>query len=219
MAEPATTSTIPFTFKAFTAFTTVACVVLSILLLRATAANRALQHSFSEAIEKVGSAGLAVGEQVESLSIAGMKGGESLPVPSAALTFGDGRTGTLLLLMSGGCDTCTFSIPYFSRIAALAETMGLVAVGVQLDAASEADFKYGGETGFPVVAVKDSPRTWLRRVPIVPAIVLLDAEGGVKKTYFGELSPKQQDDVESLIRNWSSEVSGVGKKKAPPPGP
>lgn len=219
MIEPTPQSSIPLSYKAFTAFTTVACAVLCLLLLRANAANRALQRSFSEAIEKVGSAGLAVGEEVDSLEVVAVRGGEALPVPSGVLTFGDGRTGTLLLLMSGGCETCKFSIPYFARLAGLAETRGLVAVGVQVDAAAEGDLKYDGAAGFPIAVVKDSAHTWLRRVPIVPAVVLIDARGGVTKTYFGELSPKQQDDVEVFIRGWTAGEADTATKKAPSAGP
>lgn len=219
MTEQSSPSSIPFSYKAYTTFVTIACAVLCALLLRAHSANQSLQRTFSEAIEKVGSAGLAVGEHIESLTVAGLRSDEPIVEPSDLLEFGDGRSGTLLFLMSGGCDTCTFSIPYFARLASLAEPHGLVSVGVQLDATGEVGLKYDGLSGFPVVAALDSSRTWLRRVPIVPAIVVVDSRGVVTRTYFGELSPTQQDSVESFIAGWTPAPEDPIKKKAPLPGP
>lgn len=213
------TTTIPLSYKAYTAFVTIACALLCFLLLRSNAVNRSLQRSASEAIERIGSAGLAVGEQVESLPVAAAHGDEPIADPTNLLAFEDGRSGTLLFLMSGACDSCTFSIPYFARLALLAEPHGLVSVGIQLDATGDRDLKYDGTSGFPTAAVKDSSRTWLRRVPIVPAIIVVDSRGVVTRTYFGELSPTQQDSVESFIAGWTPAPEDSTKKKAPMPGP
>jgi hypothetical protein len=220
MTNPSPPPAIPLSYKAYTAFVTIACAVLCFLLLRSNAANRSLQRSASEAIERIGSAGLAAGEQVESLPVAAMHGGEPAADPSTLLAFQDGRGGTLLLLISGGCDTCVFSIPYFERLASLAEARGIIPVGVQLDAASEADLtKHHGPTVFPIVAVPSASSTWLRRVPIVPAIIVLDPRGVVTRTYFGELAPVQQDAIEAFISDWPRSLADDPMKKAPPPGP
>jgi hypothetical protein len=206
---PATTA-IPLSYKAFTAFVTLACVVLCALLLRANALNRRLREDYSQALEKAGSAGIAVGESVEPLRVAAVQGDPSPADASTLLTHDDGRAGTLLLLVSGGCDTCRFSLPYFSRLADLASKQGFVPLAVQLDAAGDADLKFDGSMGFPIVAVEHSEKTWLRRVPLVPAILLVDPRGAVVKTYFGELSPKQQDDLEGSLQG-----STAPKENAP----
>lgn len=199
---------IPASYKAFTAFTTVACVVLCILLVLAQAANRRLQRSYAEAIAKIGSAGLAVGEQVEPLTVAGIVGGDALPVPAEAFAFDDGRTGTLVLLLSGGCDICKFSVPTFADLARRAEARGIVAVAIQMDAASQEALAYDGSSGFPVAAVREPQKSWLRRVPIVPSIVLLDPRGAVVRGFFGELTKAQQADIEAVLENWTGAPAG-----------
>lgn len=204
MPDTAQATSIPLSYKAFTAFVTVACVVLCVLLLLARAANHRLQGSFSEAMEMVGSAGLAVGEHVESLAVAASRGAASGIDAKNLLQFEDGRLGTVLLLVSGGCDLCRLSLPYFTRITDLAEKQRLVACAVQLDAAAETDLKFDGSDGFPIVAAEHSERTWLRRAPIVPAIIVLESRGGVVKAYFGELSPKQQGELESFIQGFAA---------------
>lgn len=185
----------PTIYFVFTAFTVVACVALSVLVLLLLRENRRLNAFFSEALEGVGSTGLVAGERPPALDLLARKPADD----SNPLDFADGRRATILLLTNGSCESCAFSLPYFNALAESWAAQAVVAAEIQIDAASPETLAHPGSSVLPAVAVRDPFKTWLRRVPMVPAALLLDADGALVKAYYGELSPRQQTELQHAI--------------------
>lgn len=182
----------------YAAFVTVACGVLVWQTVGLRKQIEALQHRASEAIEQGSSGALLVGQQTTPLKTIGCSAGEA-GERADALEFGDGRLVTVLLLVSGGCDICTHSFPYFHALAESLSGEGMRFATVQVDAHAVSELKHGGTASAPSCAVESAEDTWLRRAPMVPAVVVVDAAGVVRKTYFGELSARQQGELHALL--------------------
>jgi hypothetical protein len=78
-------------------------------------------------------------------------------------------------------------------------------VGVQINAMKGEELKSSPEN-LPMVMVPDAANSWLRRIPMVPAVIVIDGQGAVRQTWFGTLSAGQQDELAATVRkaqaNW-----------------
>ena len=198
----------PMFWKAFIGFLMVACAALCMQVIWLTREIRSLHSAGSEAVESAGAAGLTIGERLTTLTPMGLA-----PTDGAAnpLDFADGRPGTLLVLVGGACETCTLTLPYFNTLRGMWADSGVEFVGVELDATDPAQLHHTAHAEFPMLCVEHGEKTWLRRVPLVPAAVLIDNQGVVRRTWFGVLSARQQQELaealEGARRGWGG---GVG---------
>jgi len=189
----------PFPWLAvYAAFVSVACAALVWQTLGLRRQIAAKLSTAGDAIEQGSSGALLVGQQTTPLAIIGCRAAGAVAPPDA-LDFDDGRALTVLLLVSGGCDICSLSFPYFHALAESLSGGELRFAAVQVDARAPGDLKHDGTAAAPSCAVESAERTWLRRTPMVPAIVVVDGAGVVRKTYFGELSARQQGELHALL--------------------
>jgi len=203
--------------KLFTSFTVLACIVLSVQVVRLTRENTRLrllaaEPAASQAATSAGSSALAVGEFVPDL--AALTPLNTLPSTtsttpsdlSTLLHFRDGRLATIILATSGGCQTCEASLPAFDLLARTHADQGIVVTAIQIDAMKLSELK-PAPPSLPIVMVNDAPSTWLRRIPLVPAVIVIDSQGAVRQTWFGALSALQQGELDELIaqakRGWN----------------
>lgn len=195
----------PTFWKAFIGFLMVACAGLCFQVLWLVRENRSLQHAASEAVESAGAAGLTIGERLTTLTPMGFAPSTDAANP---LDFADGRPATLLVLVGGACETCTLTLPYFNTLRSMWADAGIEFVGVELDATDPAQLHHTAHAQFPMVCVEHGEKTWLRRVPLVPAAVLVDNQGVVRRTWFGVLSARQQEELAAALeearKGWGS---------------
>jgi hypothetical protein len=209
--KPATTR-LPATFVAFTAFCMLACVVLAyqvvslrreVTRLRGEVAVRPAQ--LPEAMTKAGGGAVVVGESVPDLVAVDCDGAAVLVNGSNALAFRDGRFATIMLATSGDCDACGYSLPAFDVLARENIATGVTVVGVQINAMKGEELK-SSPGNLPMVMVPDAANSWLRRIPMVPAVIVIDGQGAVRQTWFGTLSAAQQEELAATVRkaqaNW-----------------
>jgi hypothetical protein len=124
------------------------------------------------------------------------------------MAFADGRPGTILFLYSGACGACEVVMPRFAALAARHSASGLACYAIQIDAKSPADLTHTN-LGVDVRGVPGAERFWLRRIPLVPAVVSLDHEGTRIRGYYGAPDDNQWDQIErdaatlsgTLVRN------------------
>lgn len=186
--------TTPIASRLFTGFLVVACIALSVLVVVLTKQNADLRAHFAEAAERGSANSLAVGDRLEPLPTFGADAASA-----SALAFGDGRFGTVIFAVSATCPACVASSPYFERVNAAHASDAVRVVCAQLDSKTAAELTAHG-AGVPVVGVTEGHKTWFTRVRMVPATIVIDHEGAVRATYFGELSARQQDDLDALLK-------------------
>lgn len=183
---------------------TLACAALCVQVLMLRTENARLRQSPpapAEALERAGSAGLNVGEALAPLEVVARRDGsaQASDTPAPDLQFGDGRALTMLVVVSAACEQCAWSMPYFRAVAATNAPRGVQSAAVEIDARATA-MHHDGTADLPVLAVRGAEATWLRRVPMVPAVLLVDDRGVLVRSYFGVLSPRQQEELEAFIR-------------------
>ena len=86
-------------------------------------------------------------------------------------------------------------MPRFAALAARHGSSGLACYGIQIDAKSPAELTHT-DLGVDVRGVPGAERSWLRRVPLVPAIVILDHEGALVRGYYGAPDENQWAHIE-----------------------
>lgn len=203
---------LPVAYVAFTGFCMLACLVLAyqVLTLRRQVADlreqlAATPPAMPEAITKAGSGAVVVGESVPDLVAIARDGSPVLLNGSNALAFRDGRFATVILATSGDCEACSHSLPVFDVMAKENIATGVMVVGVQINAMKGEELKPSPGT-LPIVMVNDAANSWLRRIPMVPAVIVIDGNGAVRKTWFGTLSAAQQDELAATVTaaqaNW-----------------
>jgi len=47
--------------------------------------------------------------------------------------------------------------------------------------------------------VQSSHTTWLRRIPLVPSVLVFDDRGALRAQFIGTMSPEQNDELKSLL--------------------
>lgn len=177
----------------FTWFLVVAVVGLGVLCVLLVRQNRALKRElmlgWEARVAVAREEGIKAGEMVGKLELVG-RDGEARRLGSAE----DGGEGgpALVFVVGGACGYCEQAAPVWDQM--LME-MGLTGergggqvriAAVQTDAREPADLKVVG-AAIPVycVAGGDGRSTWLRRVTIEPAAVLIDGRGRVIKAWLG----------------------------------
>jgi len=178
----------------FQIFLMVACVALMILVVLLAVENRRLKAELIASYESLPTEALAPGERVGAFDVADASGGISTVDPAAS------PTGTLLLLFSTECPACDRTIPlWIDLFAGANDPTAPRKVGVRLDRPAESEESPGlvaAAFPFPVYSVTDRGiGDDLRRIPFIPAAVLLDSSGTVVETWYGA---PDEDDLEAL---------------------
>lgn len=205
----------PSTHTLFTTFATLACVVLSVQVVRLSRENTRLKAA-PEAMEKAEGGALAVGEILPPLTALGPTGAPAPSAESNYLTLRDGRLATVVLAMGGACETCSATKPYFESLARDHAGGGVIFVAVEVDTGKPQDLHASGAV-LPNVMVEQAETTWLRRVPLVPAVILIDGEGAVRRTWFGSLSDRQRTEFEAELANARSAWKNQKSPRRGPP--
>lgn len=141
-------------------------------------------------------------ENVEDRPAAPYPPGSQLPVRRAVT--GDVRR-TVILVLGTECHFCTASIPFYKRLMGLAEVDGtrgrVVIVSVSkvddmVTYLSAHSLKYHS-----VIGLRESD---LRKIRITPSVVVVDADGTVKGSWAGVLTPQSEEAVMASLRDGSS---------------
>lgn len=177
----------------FTGFLILATLVLSVLVIVLARHNRQLRGETAALRQLAGDSALFPGELLAWLDSFGPS--STGTDATDALTLVDGRPGTILLLYSGTCGACEVVMPRFAALAARHRASGLACYGIQIDAKSPADLTHT-DLGVDVRGVPGAERSWLRRIPLVPAIVILDHEGALVRGYYGAPDENQWAQIE-----------------------
>ncbi len=164
----------------FTAFLTLACLALAVLVALLAWQNLRLKRTVAELRRSAAPAGaLAPGDRFVPPVLAGADGAER------AVDFAASRT-TVLLVFSSRCPACAETLPKWrALVPAYTGRPGLDVLGVEIDAgANDASAIPPGALGFPVYTVVRDGAS-LDKIPYIPAVVLVDAAGTVTWTLYG----------------------------------
>lgn len=182
--------------KVFTAFLVVACTGLCVLVLLLARENRRLKGELARVGMAVGAGvgsapavTLAVGTEVGPLPLVDAEGAAS------ELAFGEGPA-TLVLMLSGSCGYCAEALPAWNDLAERAARWGVRAAAVQIDGPPGGNPEYRLVLRTPIAFVPGAAGTWLRGIPSVPAVVLIDGEGVVREVSVAELTPERVETLE-----------------------
>lgn len=169
-------------------------VVLAVLVVLLAAQNFRLKRQIAEH-DHAPPVGLAAGERLGPVQLRSPAG------ESHALTFSPGEPRTVLLFFTQSCPACRATIPVWLELIDSTET-GARIIGVNLggpDAGAGEELVTSGWP-FPVFGVEHEKSAGLHRITHVPATVILDEIGSVRKVWFGELGEDQQDELRKELR-------------------
>jgi hypothetical protein len=195
--EPAPRPTPPG-LRFFVIFLVLSTTMMGVLLFVFMRQNRALQADLVALTARLGSSALPSGELLVTLSTIAPATEMVSDPPELPLGWSDGRLGTLLFIHTGSCATCTLTLPEVSRLASLHRPVGLEVIGIQTDAERPEDLRYNDQS-FPVRGVPQAGTTWLRRVPLVPALLLVDHEGRLIQSWYGQPNDAQWDQIRQAL--------------------
>ncbi len=175
-----------------------ACLVQSFLIFRLSSQVKDLQTHLLAAETKMKANAvdpLLVGEVVPTLGAIGRDGQALTP---NVLDFSADRLATVVVAMGTACPVCEEMLPQMSAWARQTGGDGVVIVGVQLDATKPDELKKE-LPGMQIVFVKDARTTWLRRVTLVPSVLVFDREGTLRAEHPGVMDGKAYKEIETVL--------------------
>lgn len=89
----------------------------------------------------------------------------------------------LLLVSSKSCDACEAARPAWAEAALVAQDAGVRVLELVLDTTPDA--LEGAELPYPRLAAGDDAWSLSRRIPGVPAAILVDVDGTVSRAFYG----------------------------------
>jgi hypothetical protein len=174
----------------FTVFLVLACVVLAVLVVLLARQNMKLKEEIGTITGTVPvEDALKPGDSLEAMTLLD-EGGEKVE-----LDFGGENGRTVLLVFSVHCPACEKTLPVWSEMFARAPASGARVIGIQLDMPADEGGLLTPSLPFPVFGVERSDVDPLKKVPYIPATVVLEGNGVVEKVWFGILSGEDQDDI------------------------
>jgi thiol-disulfide isomerase/thioredoxin len=176
-AEPASR---PGGEKAFTLFLVLACLVLAVLVVLLARENRSLKAELVAASREAPAEALQPGDRLGSLTLVNEEGA------TKALDFDGGGDRTLLLVFSPDCPACEATFPVWEFLVE-GTPPALRVVGLSVGEEPPPSL------AFPVFTLPDAERESLRRVPLVPATLLVDGSGQVVRAWYGMLETEDED--------------------------
>lgn len=195
--------------RIFVALLIAACLVLSLQVVRLSRQVVQLNHKLREAINRPAASAITVGESMPSLIALDASSAEALLSGVNALALREGRLATVLIATSGACPVCQQSMPIYASLAARHAGTGVALVAIQVDAKSATDLKTA-PPGLPLAWVAGGEQTWLRRIDVVPSVLVLDATGTVRAIFKGELDAGQLEQLETMLRQLSESMRSGG---------
>jgi peroxiredoxin len=134
------------------------------------------------------------GERVEPFKI------ESLDGIVSDFTYSDPHKKYLLFVFSTSCSHCENTIVYWQHIAAINTDGRCSILGVSLDTPEETK-KYAAAKKLTFSVVADADTNFERKYKLagVPSTILVRGDGVVERSWYGELSAAQSDDIEHLM--------------------
>lgn len=164
--------------------------ILTLALAFQVRANRALRAEIARmAILQARGHGLAEGTVLAPVELLD-PGGERL-----ALRFDD-TVGSVLLFHASGCGACEATAPRWRSALAEAARPDLRVVCVQTDGTTGRVSLPGLPTS---LAVPLPPEGWLAALPAVPATLLVDAEGVLVRSWYGELDEEAEQTLAQAL--------------------
>ncbi len=176
----------------------VACLVQSFLIFRLSRQVKDLQAHLTDAEQRIKSKSvdpLVVGEAVPTLTALGRDGKPRTP---NILDFSSDRIATVVIALGTACPTCEQLLPELSAWAQQNARDGIVIVGVQIDAMKPEELK-PEQPGMPLVYVQDGHKTWLRRISLVPSVLVFDRAGALRAEHQGVMDGQAFKQIESVL--------------------
>jgi thiol-disulfide isomerase/thioredoxin len=166
----------------------VAGSAVSFLLVREVRSHKADNARFEELQKQVDAVGGSLlGSRVEDLVLIDVAG------VAASTSFASSPM-SLIVLLSEHCPACETSAPAWAQVEAKLGGEGVPARLVVVNAALPPT-DHPRWAGLAPHAVPDAGGTWLRRVPGVPAGVLVDSAGVVRRLWMRPIAGSEVDDV------------------------
>jgi hypothetical protein len=148
--------------------------------------NRRLEAELAAASREAPAESWKPGDRLGPLALVDGEG------TTETLTFERGEGRTLLLLFSPDCPACQAIWPFWEFLVDGAPR-GLRVVGLCT----------GGDPPtartFPVFTLPDPGRGSLRKVPLVPATLLVDGEGRIVRAWYGVLAAEDETTLLDLV--------------------
>lgn len=179
----------------FTIFLMIATVAMSVVILRQRSQIATLDNEIRTLTTQVGQAALPKGEILAPLST--FAAGTSEP-DLATLDFAADRRATLIFVHSAACAACESLWPRIELLGGTLSRLGGVVVALQLDAESPDNLKRTSGT-IRIRGVTAHQGTWLKRVPLVPSILLVDRAGTLRAAWYGAPVDAQWAQIQAEI--------------------
>jgi hypothetical protein len=180
----------------FSVFLCVACAVLAALVLLLVRQNHDLKAQVARLAAQAAihdREALATGDRIPTFEATALSSGQRTRVD-----FGEGQSPALLLVFSSSCPACRQNMPVWNRVLAGSPSALVRIVGIRTAAPPPgAPPEPEAEPAFPVFTL-DAP---LDKLPYVPATVMLDGTGAVRKVWFGVLSEDQESELRAALRS------------------
>lgn len=178
-------------FPWFTAFLVVATIGLSALVFILSNENRKLKVQLEDKYAEALKQSLHAGESVESIELVNASG-------AAATHDFAAHPATLVLVISTQCPHCEEALPVWARAIEDAKASAVPIVCIESDVVS-ADKLKATPSGIPAHFVPNSRTTWLSRLNMVPAAILVGSDFKVTHTWYGPPTPKERDAITDAI--------------------
>lgn len=185
---------------AFLAFLLLACAGLGVLSLLLARENDRLERENVAIAMAARRSGFVPGDRLTSLVPAPPQGG-GVPAPDL-LTLEDGRAGTLMFIVGGGCGLCRALLPSFEALASPYAESTLITVVVEMSPSLEDKGPIAELATFPVASVENAHTTWLARTPALPTMLLLDQHGAVVDVWVGGFDEEQIPQIAQRLESF-----------------
>jgi peroxiredoxin len=180
--------------EAFTIFLVVACAVLAVLVVLLARQNMKLKEEIGTMTGAVPvEDALKPGDSLTAMTLLD-EGGEKV-----VLDFGGENGRTVLLVFSVHCPACEKTLPVWSDMFAGEPPPGVRILGIQLDMPDEEGGLLTPSLSFPVYGIERSEADPLKKVPYIPATMILDANGVIEEVWFGILSEENQEEIRQAL--------------------
>jgi thiol-disulfide isomerase/thioredoxin len=176
-----------------------ACLVLSVQVVRLSARVEQLNQRLRDAINRPAAGAIAMRESMSELVALDATGAEALRDGSNLLALRDGRLATVLIAVGGACPVCHDLMPVYERWAARLGGAGVVFAAVQVDARRAEELK-PAPAGLAMSWVAGGENSWLRRIDVLPTVLVLDGRGEVRAIFKGEMDAGQVQAMESMLQ-------------------
>lgn len=167
----------------FSIFLMVACVALAALVFLLGLQNRQLKQALADSLRDIPADALTEGEMLEPPTLV------DDPGEIRTVEFGGEFSRTLLLVFSSTCPACEKTLPIWSEvIPEYLDSPGLQVIGIQLDRPAPGEDPGAMMTEafpFPVLGITTDGHEALKRIPFIPAAILVDRSGTVEKAWYG----------------------------------